>query len=385
MGYDFAVIGANGMQGKIAARDLLESGYSVLLCANDRLHLDPLLKKFQKKVRYTQIDLRKIADVKKKLNGTGISVLINCAVDDYNLAVTKLAAELNVHLVDLGSEIPMYKEQEKLDPLFKKKNLVAISGAGSTPGINNVMLRHVADRFDTIHTVHIGFVWDSNMEVFLPPFSMDAITYEFEDPAVVFENGTFTEKLPTMPTKLDHVYMEIGKQAVHHTKHVEHYSVAKNLKHKGVKNVMVYGGFPEYSYNTIVTLLKNGFLSKKLLMVDSNKIRPIDATIEVLRQIPIPKGYIERENLWVKVYGTKGGKKHVEEMDCIAKTIPGWEEATCNIDTGFPISIMAQMVKNGEITGNGFHSPETIVPPKPFFKHLGKKKIYVYDNGRKIN
>jgi len=385
MRYDFALIGANGMQGKIAARDLLEAGHSVLLCSNDRINIDQLLEKYPGKSGFAQIDLRDMASVSPVLEDSGASVLINCAIDDYNLKVTALAAEIGMHMVDLGSEIPMHKEQEELDGEFKAKNLIAISGAGSTPGINNVMVAHVKDRFDTIDKAHLGFVWDSNMPIFLPPFSMDAIMYEFAEPATVFMNGTYVEKSPTEPTGIDHEYMEVGKQEVHYVKHVEQWTIAQFLKDKGVKNVVEYAGFPLHSYNVIKMLLDNGFLSKTPLMVDGKQIRPIDATIEVLRRIPIPEGYTEVENLWVKVYGTKGGKPHIEEMDCLARTLPGWEDATCNIDTSFPISIIAQMILKGEITGSGFHAPETIVPPELFFKHLGEHQIEVYDNGKRIN
>jgi saccharopine dehydrogenase-like NADP-dependent oxidoreductase len=223
------------------------------------------------------------------------------------------------------------------------------------------------------------------MKIFIPPFSMDAITYEFAEPATVFLDGKYVEKSPTEPTGIHHDYMEVGKQDVWYVKHVEQWTIAQFLKDKGVKNVVEYAGFPPHSYNVIKMLLENGFLSKVPLAVDGTQIRPIDATIEILRRIPIPKGYLEIENLWVKVYGKKDGKDHVEEMDAIARTLPGWEDATCNIDTSFPMSIMAQMVKNGEIKSSGYHAPETIVPPMPFFKHLGGHQIEVYDNGKRIN
>jgi lysine 6-dehydrogenase len=384
MTYDFAIIGANGMQGKIVARVLLEAGYSVLLAANDRIYIDEALATYPDKTSYVYIDLRDIESTKKALAGT-TSILLNCAIDDYNLKVNALAAELGMHYLDLGSEIPMHKQTEPLDSEFRKKNLIAISGAGSTPGINNVMLAYVKDRFDTIHTAHLGFVWDSNMPVFLPPFSMDAITYEFAEPATVFLNGQYVEKSPTEPTGINHDYMGVGKQDVWYVKHVEQWTIAQFLKDKGVQNVVEYAGFPPHSYNVIKTLLDNGFLSKVPVVVDGKEIRPIDATIEILRRIPIPKGYTEVENLWVKVYGQKDGKEHVEEMDCVARTLPGWEDATCNIDTSFPMAIMAMMLKKGEITGSGFHAPETIVPPEPFFKYLGEYQIEIYDNGKRIN
>ena len=72
-------------------------------------------------------------------------------------------------------------------------------------------------------------------------------------------------------------------------------------------------------------------------------------------------------------------------MDCVAGTLPGWEDAACNIDTGFPASILAQMIKSGKIAEKGFFSPEYVVPPEPFFEELGKRKIWIYDNGKRIN
>ena len=72
-------------------------------------------------------------------------------------------------------------------------------------------------------------------------------------------------------------------------------------------------------------------------------------------------------------------------MECIATTLKGLEWATCNVDTGMPASIIAQMVKKDIITEKGSFSPEMVVPPQPFFKELAKRKMYVYENGKKIN
>ena len=72
-------------------------------------------------------------------------------------------------------------------------------------------------------------------------------------------------------------------------------------------------------------------------------------------------------------------------MICTAGTIKGWEDATCNVDTGMPISIMAQMIKKGTIKEKGMCSPEFIVPNNEFFQELAKRKMYVYENGKRIN
>ena len=43
---DFIILGATGEQGSIAARDLFEQGFRVLLCGRNRKKIEKLLKKY---------------------------------------------------------------------------------------------------------------------------------------------------------------------------------------------------------------------------------------------------------------------------------------------------------------------------------------------------
>jgi saccharopine dehydrogenase-like NADP-dependent oxidoreductase len=98
-----------------------------------------------------------------------------------------------------------------------------------------------------------------------------------------------------------------------------------------------------------------------------------------------PKNYKEKEDLWVKITGRKEKEKKIIKMSCIAETLKGWEDAGCNIDTGMPISIMAQMIKKDIIKDKGSFAPEGVVPAAPFFLELKKRKMKVYENGKVIN
>ena len=99
----------------------------------------------------------------------------------------------------------------------------------------------------------------------------------------------------------------------------------------------------------------------------------------------MPKGYTETENLWVLIKGKHNGKAKEIMMECIVPPLKGWEDAGCNIDTGMPASIMAQMILKKVITKPGSYAPESIVPPGLFFKELRKRKMLVYENGKVIN
>jgi len=56
--YDFVILGADGMQGSIVARDLLERGYAVFLADIVKLRIDWLMRKYPKQTTFQFIDLR---------------------------------------------------------------------------------------------------------------------------------------------------------------------------------------------------------------------------------------------------------------------------------------------------------------------------------------
>jgi saccharopine dehydrogenase-like NADP-dependent oxidoreductase len=323
--------------------------------------------------------------IKRIIERSGATIVINCAEDDVNLQALKLCIEANVHSIDLGgSDIPMTKRQLKLDSVLKEKNLIHITGCGSVPGVGNVMLRHAADKLDKIDTIEVGFAWDSNIKKFVVPFSIKSITYEFTYPATILENGKFIKKSP-MATIEDRDHKVIGRQKCFLAAHQEPYTFYHFFKSKGLKNVRFYAGFPDHSFETIKTVIDLGLSKYKKIKFLKTKVTPVDFLTLVLRKLVYPLGYKEKECLWLKIYGKKDGKEKLIEMECIASTLDGWEDAGCNIDTGIPASIIAQMIKNGIIKESGSFAPEAVVPTKIFFEELAKKQMFVYENGLIIN
>ena len=383
MKFDFVVLGATGLQGKIVSKDLLENGYSVLMCGRDKSRITHLLEKYDK-TSFQYVDITDIKNAIKVLRASGSDVVINCMEGDWNLDALNACIKSNASCLDLGSEIWMTKEQFKLDSLLKKKNLVSITGCGSVPGIGNVMLRHAADKLDSIETISVGFSWDSNIKKFVVPFSIKSIIEEFTDPAPIIEKRKFIKKTPLESVIVDH-HRKIGKQKEFFVRHPETYTFYYYFKTKGVKNIKFYAGFPQHSFEKIVAMIDLGLASSEAINFEGKKIAPIDFLAESLKNLKIPKGYEEKENLWVKLIGKKNGNKKTILMECIVPTLDKWRDAGCNIDTGMPASIMAQMIKEGIIKERGSFAPEGIISPDLFFKELSKRKMSVYENGRIIN
>jgi saccharopine dehydrogenase-like NADP-dependent oxidoreductase len=294
------------------------------------------------------------------------------------------SGKAGLHYLDLGSDHPMTEDQFKLHEEFKKKGLTAITGCGSTPGVVSVMARYAENQFDTIDTVNVGFAWNSNKPVFVVPFSVESITEEFEDEANMLINGKFEWRKPKSNIE-DFEYMEIGKQRTFYTRHPEPTTFAKYFAPKGIKNAIVYSSFPDHSRKVLEMFGELGLDSKVPVKVNGTEVKPVNVLTQVLKRIEMPEGYTEKEDLWMLMKGKKDGKAHQVKMDCITGTLKGWEDATCNIDTGMPCSIMAQFVKNGVIKDRGVFAPEFVIPPEPFFKELARRHMAVYLDGEKIN
>lgn len=384
MTYDFLVIGSSGMQGRIVTRDLLESGYKVH-CADlykegseENIHAHP-------GTPFSFLDLRDLEAVRTFCRQVGAKVIVNCAEGDWNLDVYRVALDVGCHVMDLGSDIPMSKDQFALSNAFKKAGKTAVTGCGSTPGINNVMMKHASQFFSAIDTIEIGFNWDSNIKKFAVPFSMESIIEELADPAPVLENGVWLEKNPR-DTEVVREVREIGAQKCYLVRHPETWTFTEDYKHLSPKNIRFYAGFPDHCLDVLRTLIALGMGSKKRMKFEQTEIRPVDALARTLTRLGKPEGYTEKENLWVEISGTgTDGSIKLMRMECIVSTLPGWTEAGCNIDTGFPASIIAQMLLDGRITARGSFAPDACVPTDLFFGELKKKGMTVFQDGQAIN
>lgn len=385
MKYDFIVFGALGLQGKIICRDLLENGYSVLFLDREKPLNRDLLKQYPDSSSFVRADIWDTQKVIKIIKHSGAEVAINCVYDEANLQVLDICIQTNVHSIDLGgSEIPMTKKQLKADKLLKDKNLIHITGCGSVPGIGSVMLRYAANEFDKIDTVEVGFAWDSNIKEFVVPYSIENITYELTYPATILENGKFL-KIPPMKIIEEREHRGIGKQKAIIIDHQEIYTFYRFLRDKGLKNIRFYAGFPDHSLDTIKTIIKLGLNEYDYIEFEKSKVSPIYFLSTALRRLTYPKDYKEKECLWLKIYGMKDNKEKLMELECIAPTLEGWESAGCNIDTGIPASVIAQMIKENIIIERGSFAPEDIVPTKLFFEKLAQKQMFVYVDGTIIN
>ena len=381
MKFDFVVLGATGEEGNIASKDLLESGYSVLLCGRNKSRVKNLLE--YKKAKFVYVDLNNVEKTASILKKSGAKIAVNCAELRMNINAMKACLISGLHYLDLGGLQKMTIQQYKFDKNFKKRKLTALLGCGSTPGISNIMVAYAVDKMDFVEHIEVGFAWDSNIKKFILPYSIESIVHELTTDPIVLDNGKF-KKTKACSFEGALKFKGVEKQNTYCIVHSEVFTFKKYFEKKGLKFVHYKAGFPEHSFRVLDMLIKLGFGSKEPIKINGINLRPIDFTREVLKKIARPKNYKETEDIWIKVYGKSDGKPKKIEMDCVVKTLKGWENYGSNINTGMSISIMAQMLNKNLINKNGITAPEEAVPPMLFFKELKKRGMRVYEDDREI-
>lgn len=385
MRYDFIVLGADGNQGRIVTRDLLERGYMVFAADIYKTKITAILKAYGKgRNKFAFVDLRNVEKTAAAIRRSGASIVVNCADMYQNLNVYKACVIAQTHCVDLGSWIELTKQQLGMNQQFKRIGKTAITGCGSVPGIGNVMLRYAAKKFDRLESVDVGFAWNSNQKKFVEPFSMKSILEEFTYNPRFIKNNKWIEQKP-LEIAIERNFRLIGRQKSFLIQHPELHTFYHYYKSQGLSNVRFFAGFPTHSLDKIYALIDLNFHRDKKVKLEGIRIAPLDMLGPVLKTLAFPKGYTEEENLWLDITGRKNGKKKKIRMECLVPVVRGWETAGCNIDTGFPVVIIAEMIKRGVIAEPGSFSPEAIVPPAPFFTALAKKKLEIYENGKRIN
>lgn len=128
-------------------------------------------------------------------------------------------------------------------------------------------------------------------------------------------------------------------------------------------------------------MLKNGLYSEEPITIKGIQTTPLEMMHELLLQLPESK----QNPLWA--YGLvveSFGKREGREVKITHwNRHPPQEEwggkAAYYKNIGIPLSIGAQMIVRGEVSGTGVLPPETALDPKIFVTELAKRRIEIHE------
>jgi saccharopine dehydrogenase (NAD+, L-lysine-forming) len=349
--------------GQGVARDLIKQEQIKKVILGDIL-TDP--GRLQEKLRASEkISLIKI-DVNDH-NGLvsairNADVVINCAGPFYKTAVivARAAVEAKVNYIDICDD---YEATEILfasdiDRAAREAGITVLTGMGSDPGTNNVIVKWFANQLDRVDEIHLfwvvsiaelsGAAWDHGLHMTIgkiPQYLNGKLEY--------VEGGTGEETAEFLEP--------LGTCRLRYVGHPQPLTIPRYIK--GVKNVVIKGALiPSWVDELIREQRETGFLSLEPVEVKGTKVVPYDLTLKLWSAIPNhrDKGP-QSSGLKVIVKGERKGKQVIYTADIAGRMAPG---------TGLPASIAALMLNAGEVTAKGVVAPEGCINPEKFLTAL---------------
>jgi lysine 6-dehydrogenase len=353
------IIGGVGGMGQGVARDLIKQQQVTDVILAD-LYPDP--ERLSKKLRESE----KTTLIKMDVNDHGamvgafkdVGVVINTAGPFYKTAVpvAKAAVEAKVNYIDIcddyeGTEILF---QSEIDKLAKDAGITVLTGMGSDPGTNNVLVKWYADRLDRVDEIYLywvvsiaelaGAAWDHSLHM-----TLGKIPQYMDGELVHVEGGT---------GEVAEQFLEpLGTCHVRYVGHPQPLTLPKYIK--GVKNVIIKGALIPLWVDELIKEQKNtGFLGTEPIDIKGTKITPYDLALKMWETIPQGRDNgPQSSGLKVIVKGERDGKKIVYTADMVGRMAPG---------TGLPASIASLMMDAGDVSVKGVVAPEGCIDPDKF-------------------
>lgn len=353
------IIGGVGGMGQGVARDLIKQPQVTDVILAD-LYPDP--ERLSAKLRQSE----KTTLVKMDVNDhdamvqafQGVSVVINTAGPFYKTAVpvARAAVAARVNYIDIcddyeGTEILFNSD---IDGMAREAGITVLTGMGSDPGTNNVLVKWYADRLDRVEDIYLywvvsiaelsGAAWDHSLHM-----TLGEIPQYIDGELVHVEGGT---------GEVAEQFLEpLGTCHVRYVGHPQPMTLPRYIQ--GVKNVIIKGALIPLWVDELIKEQKNtGLLNTNPIDVKGARIVPYDVALKLWETIPEGRDNgPQSSGLKVIVKGEKDGNKITYTADMVGRMAPG---------TGLPASIAALMMDAGDVTARGVVAPEGCIDPAKF-------------------
>ena len=201
MSYAYAVVGA-GRQGVAAAFDLAVRGD-----ASRVLFLDIDARAAHRAAEQVNVLAgRRVASgalgdasnepaMVERLSGT--QAILSAAHYNVNLGLTRIAAAIGAHMVDLGGNTGVVRRQHDLDADARRAGITVVPDTGMGPGLNVSLAAYAMSLLDRPREV---LIWDGGLPQepqapwnYASTFAMSGLTNEYDGSAHFLRDGEITE------------------------------------------------------------------------------------------------------------------------------------------------------------------------------------------------
>ena len=360
------VLGA-GMMGRAITFDLLKfSKFENITLADKNIETIQSTKQFLN----TNKTNFEILDVDKKEAVTAIfkrnDIIISAIPYFYNYFLTQTAIKNNAHFLDLGGNNTVVEKQRNLFHDAKNNNVTVIPDCGLAPGLTSVLVHEIVDSLDHVDFIKIrvgGLPQKPQPPLnYMVVFSPHGLFNEYMEDAIVLDNGKIVTKKSMTEIETLNFSEPFGKLEAFITS-----GGCSTVPHTFKDKI----GYLDYK-----TIRYPGHCEKfKELLGLNNQIQSSrEELISKLYKYVPTSG---KDVVLIKILTS--GIRDKEKVDFEYEIIDYYDEKN-NITammrtTGYPVSIIAQMIEQEHINTSGVFGNEEIIPPKLFIKELEKRDI----------
>ena len=374
------VIGVGAQGSTIARRMNDHPGVSEIICADYDSQAAAALSQSLDKATALQLDASELDSIIQAAQGCDL--IVNGLPLEYNLTVMEAALAVDASYFDMAGPMEEIGFVESYKLLFTEwhakfaaQGLTAFVGAGSSPGLANIMAREAVDKMDRCEAIRIC-VYENVLTKRFTPFwwSPEVAFWDMAYKTFRFEDGRHvTDKPFSRPIRMKLKGIDRDVRLVDH-EHDEPITMGllADKVLKGVRNVeFKYGGF---GVKLSELLYKMGLLSAEPVDLDGASVVPMDLILKLCPPAPkypqeiksiIDDGVVAEEGAFlVRVEGYKD--ENPIRIDSYA-TAPGLVEAfeTSGMSheaylTGQCASVFVMMMVDGAFAGKGLFVPEQL-------------------------
>ncbi|MCL4812438.1 MAG: saccharopine dehydrogenase NADP-binding domain-containing protein [Vicinamibacteraceae bacterium] len=371
------VLGA-GLQGSACAYDLLQQPDVERVILAD-LRVDeprPFLAPYVGgRLELRALDVRDEGAVRAAL---GEVVAVMSAIPYYfNFPLAKLAAEAGVHFSDLGGNTEIVNQQRTLDGIAREKGVSIIPDCGLAPGMVNILAQHGIDQLDSVDSVKIyvgGLPQHPEPPLnYQVVYSLEGVLDYYTTLSWVLRDGR-----PQRVTALSEVETiafdaPVGELEAFHT--------AGGLstmafRYEGKVPTMEYKTLRYKGHAKIMEAIRElGFLELEPVDVKGTKVVPRDVAVAVMGPRLTKEQSPDLVALRVLVKGRKNGAGATIGWELVDRYDEEKGISAMMRTTGYSLAITGLLQARGEIATPGVHTPDEVVPARPYIDALAGRGI----------
>jgi lysine 6-dehydrogenase len=373
----YLVLGA-GQQGRAIAFDLLrDPDTEVILADRDPELLEEVYSWLDDaRVDLEPLDAGNIDEVEAVMEDADLT--ISALPYRFNLGVTEAAINAGTHLIDLGGNNDVVAGQLELDAAAKEAGIVVIPDCGLAPGLSAILAADVADRFSRISELKIrvgGLPQRPQGELdYMLTFNVEGLLNEYSEPCVAVVNGETVLVEPLGDIERVNFPEPWGELEAFNTSGGLS-TLPRSLGHK-VENMdyktMRYPGHAEKMRG----LYDQGLFSREPRETSEGEVVPRELLAKMIEEVC---DYPEADVVLVRILAT--GLKNSVPIIVRSQIIDRFDKengiTAMMRMTGYPASIIGQMILRGDISARGVVPGERAVPFEIFREELKHRDIHL--------